>query len=250
MSRLHQQFRTEEVQRKRSYTEKPEHVAVDYECELCQTGVKQASSLFIFLVSKFQYAGLILQNTLSKINHSVLDGRWQPNINHISLKDKVIQEHQYQLYSEDHECYIVMVGVQVIISKYKHDMLCKNIVIEIDMPVPRQYKEMSNYALARLQDAAKVLSKAYKPGITILSQRVTHNCYKNKLITILKEIQQEYLIQEGFTRLITYTHQHEVPRITPHLSNILHHTLQRRVANNLPDQGNVSKDIITDIYNR
>lgn len=191
----------------------------------------------------------MLQNTVSKINHKVLEGKWQINNKNISLSDKIIQEHQYQLYSEDHECYLAMVGVQAIIPKDKHNKLCRNIIIEIDIPVLRQHPEVGNYVMARLQDVARVLSKAYKPGITTLNQRVTTDCYENKLITIYREIQQEYLNQEGFTKLITYTH--DINKTKPHLCNIMTQPLLRRVPNNSPDQSNNnSEDIVLNTYNR
>lgn len=141
-------------------------------CEHCQAAYRISWTMY-YKAAKSIYAQDILNHNLNiRTRHTKWNNVDQPEVFHYYRHNKKILEQSLAVYSHDWKDYLFILGIQTILQKKPHKELCKDAMIEVDIPIRKNaHNDVRRQADKAILDIWQTAQIVYPNGVTIVDQR-------------------------------------------------------------------------------
>ena len=116
-------------------------------------------------------------------------------------------QHSLKVYVHDMENYVINTGVQMLLPKQPHDVMCANALLEIDVPIrtdaPSNLKEFTETILHQVVQMTQNLDPI---GISVVDQRETRSLTETKVKVIIGTPMAAITLPTGYRRKAVLHH--------------------------------------------
>ena len=207
---LHQHHQDMEViRRHRPELPKPSEMPdIEHYCEVCQRAYRIGWQALLVIVECMQAKNMLMHNIDISVTHKWKAGNQEISTSLTKVGDRRISTHTYSLFSHNIDDYVMNAGIQVMLPQGPHQLPCRHVTIEINMPIRKEapYDIIGNMeqALIRVAEATHRLNTT---GVTVTDQRLDKYVIKNKIKVVVGDGPEPIPLEIGYNRKATYYHQ-------------------------------------------
>lgn len=176
--------------------------AVGGKCLHCQTAYHISREAYTYILKRLTRSTAMDGNTDLKVRHKIVDlypirGAGARRYNY-----KVAYESELDVYSHDHKCYTLMIGLRSIQMRDRCNTLCSHMTVEVDIPYRKEAPIPLQGPAERIAyGLANNLINSCNKGSTALDHWENERAGRYKVTMEYAIFSEAIPIEDGYTRL-------------------------------------------------
>lgn len=171
-------------------------------CRHCQAAYNIGREAYTYILKRLTRSAAMDGNTDLKVRHRLVELYPIMGTGARKYRYKAAYESELDIYSHDHKCYTLMVGLRSIHNRSQCSTLCSHMTVEVDIPYRKEAPIPLKIPAERIAyGLANNLINSVNKGSTALDHWENERAGRFKVTMEYAIFSEEAPIEEGYTRL-------------------------------------------------